>query len=173
MRTMRDPALLEFAGRSFIRSSVFPVAPGGHQVVTVTYEEVLAADGPRVDYLLPRSSSPHAAWVPWGVQVRIQGDAPVTSVYSPSHRVTTERLDERRVYVDAGDGEPGAPDTALGDFRLSYVATEAEAAMTFLSVPDEGVAGGWFLLLADLPSALLRSAPAEQPRDVTCVFLCL
>ncbi len=170
VRRMRDPALLEFAGRSFIRSSVFPVAPGGHQVVTVTYEEVLPADGPRVDYLLPRSSSPHAAWTPWDVQVRIQGDAPVTSVYSPSHRVTTERLDERRVYVDAGDAADGKPGAALGDLRLSYVATEAEAAMTFLSVPDEDVGGGWFLLLADLPSAMLRSATAELPRDVTLVL---
>ena len=34
----RDPALLEFAGFNLVRSSVFPVEPGGTQAVRLTYE---------------------------------------------------------------------------------------------------------------------------------------
>ena len=48
---VRDPALLEFAGYNLIRSSVFPVPPGGEQKVRITYEHLLAADGDRVDYV--------------------------------------------------------------------------------------------------------------------------
>src|SRR5687768_5105691 len=54
---LRDPALLEFAGYSLIRSNVFPIPAGGTQKVRIVYEHVLKADGNRVDYVLPRSES--------------------------------------------------------------------------------------------------------------------
>ena len=40
----RDPALLEFAGFNLVRSSVFPVEPGGTQAVRLTYEHMLTAE---------------------------------------------------------------------------------------------------------------------------------
>src|SRR5271163_3137894 len=46
----RDPALLEFAGFNLVRSSVFPVEPGGTQAVRMNYEHLLTATGDRVDY---------------------------------------------------------------------------------------------------------------------------
>src|SRR5918911_2243967 len=52
---LRDPALLEFAGYNLVRSSVFPVPARGEQRVMLVYENVLPADGGRVDYVLPRS----------------------------------------------------------------------------------------------------------------------
>ena len=61
---LRDPALLEFAGYSVIRSSVFPISAGGKQRVRITYEHVLKADGNRIDYVLPRSESFEASAIP-------------------------------------------------------------------------------------------------------------
>src|SRR5690606_13440062 len=53
--TVRDPALLEFAGYNLIRSSVFPISPGGTQTLRLSYENLLHAEGKRVDFVLPRS----------------------------------------------------------------------------------------------------------------------
>src|SRR6185503_21007860 len=64
----RDPALLEFIGHSLIRSSVFPVEPRAAQKVRITYEHLLAADGDRVDYALPRTESIDYH-VPWNITV--------------------------------------------------------------------------------------------------------
>ena len=52
---IKDPALLEFAGLNLIRSSVFPVDPNGTQKIRLIYEHLLTAEGPRVDYALPRT----------------------------------------------------------------------------------------------------------------------
>ena len=52
--TMKDPAILEFAGYNLIRSSLFPIEPYGTQKIRLTYEHILPADGHRVDYVLPR-----------------------------------------------------------------------------------------------------------------------
>ena len=81
---VKDPALLEFAGYNLIRSSVFPLDPNGTQKVRLTYESLLAADGNRVDYELPRSESVEYA-VPWTFSMKIKAKRPVATVYSPTH----------------------------------------------------------------------------------------
>src|SRR5882672_8303798 len=106
----RDPALLEFIGHSVVRSSVFPVEPGGAQKVRLTYEHVLPADGDRIDYALPRTESIDYH-VPWKVTARIKSKSPISTVYSPSHKLDTTRISRNqlvaRVAADATT-EPGA-----------------------------------------------------------------
>ena len=80
---MRDPALLEFIDYNLIRSSVFPVEPGNTQIVRLTYETILNADGNRVDYVLPRSDSLNYT-VPWNISVKIKSKRPISTVYSPA-----------------------------------------------------------------------------------------
>src|SRR5436190_7766417 len=75
----RDPALVEFIGYNVIRSSVFPVEARGTQRVRITYEHLLAADGDRVDYLLPRTESIDYR-VPWKVSVRIKSKTPIATM---------------------------------------------------------------------------------------------
>src|SRR5439155_10718314 len=86
----RDPALLEFAGFNLVRSSVFPVEPGGTQAVRLTYEHILPATGDRVDYALPRSESVEYA-VRWTIRVHVAAKVPIATVYSPSHRIRADR----------------------------------------------------------------------------------
>jgi len=87
---IKDPALLEFAGLNLIRSSVFPVPAGGRQRLRLTYEHVLAADGNRVDYALPRSES-LALRAPWHVSLDVRSKAPISMIYSPSHELVWSR----------------------------------------------------------------------------------
>ena len=83
MAKLKDPALLEFVGYNLIRSSVFPVQPGATQRVQLTYERLLARDGDRIDYALPRSESIEYS-VPWNISVELKSRQPISTVYSPS-----------------------------------------------------------------------------------------
>ena len=67
---MRDPAILEFAGLNLIRSSVFPVPANGKQILKIVYEQILEADGNRIDYVIPRSES-IAYNIPWKISMAI------------------------------------------------------------------------------------------------------
>jgi Ca-activated chloride channel family protein len=163
---VRDPGLLEFSGQGLIQSSVFPVPPGGTQTVRVTYEQVLARHGVRIDYVLPRSQLASYAGVPWKIGVRVQGDQPVTTIYSPSHETHTLRLKPNQVFVELTEE---ARRTA-GPFVLSYVLGDGkpgDVAGSVLSCPENGGPGGHFLLLC--------GAPAQDPkstvsREVTLVL---
>ncbi len=163
---LRDPALLEFLGYNLIRSSVFPVEPGGTQKARLTYEHLLPADGDRVDYVLPRSESLDYG-VPWKVTVRIKSKRPIATVYSPSHELETVRRSQNTVSVrltDHAGMDPGA-------FRLSYLLEGNGMTASLMAYPDSSGDGGYFLLLGGLPASL--SENHNRPgikREVTLVL---
>jgi Ca-activated chloride channel family protein len=161
----RDPALLEFAGYHLVRSSVFPIEPGGTQTVRLSYEQLLPADGDRIDYVLPRSESIEYT-VPWQVAVSITATAPITAVYSPSHPIRTERLGGERTRVQLAAEATSDP----GPFRLSFLRRRDGLSASVFAYPDPKVGGGYFLLLAGLPQADPEARSSAIRREVTLVI---
>jgi len=163
---LRDPALLEFVGYNLIRSSVFPVDARGTQKVRLTYENLLPAEGNRIDYVLPRTEALDYK-TPWKVAVRIKAKRPISTVYSPSHKLETKRVAENvvsgRIAADATT-EPGA-------FRLSYLLEQDGVSASLFAYPDPKVGGGYFLLLAGVPAAPAqgKDGPAIK-RELALVF---
>ena len=162
----RDPALLEFAGYSTIRSSVFPVPAQGTQKVRIVYEHVLAIDGDRVDYVLPRSESLVSAWTPWTIRAHVRTAKPIATVYSPSHELELSRssVTEVQALVE-GDAarEPGA-------FQLSFLLQGDGVNASFFAFPDESVGGGYFLLLGGLPVEVDREKLRDVRREIVLVI---
>jgi Ca-activated chloride channel family protein len=155
----RDPALLEFAGYNLVRSSLFPVPPAGAQRLRLVYEHLLPADGNRVDYVLPRSESLEHS-VAWKLSMRIQAKKAISTVYSPSHAISTVRVSDDTVTLDAGDKaamEPGA-------FRLSYLLADKGVTASLFAYPDPRSGGGYFLLLAGLPAKPEADRPGQRIR---------
>ena len=163
---LRDPALLEFAGYGLVRSSVFPVPAGGKQRVRLIYEQVLKADGNRVDYVLPRSESFEASATPWTVSVRITASSPISAVYSPSHQVTVEHSGNQQAVVRTTAGSKLDP----GAFRLSYLANANGLTASLLAYPDSRIGGGYFLLLAGVPADAQPRGGSAMKREVTLVI---
>ena len=162
---LRDPALLEFAGYSLIRSNVFPIPSGGKQRVRIVYEHVLKADGNRIDYVLPRSESFEASTIPWSISLRISAAAAISGVYSPSHQVTVEHTGNQHALVRTVGNQQLDP----GPFRLSYLANSKSVTASLLAYPDTRVGGGYFLLLAGVPADLQRTESAIK-REVSLVL---
>ena len=160
----RDPALLEWAGWNLIRSSVFPVPPGGVQRVQVTFEQLLEPVGDRIDYVLPRSDLQRAgsAAPNWSIEFNVTSAAPLAAIYSPTHELRTLHRDERSARLVAPDR--GA--AATGSLRLSLVRGGALNA-SVIAYPDPAIGGGHFLLLAAAP----QNAAAETlSRDLVLVL---
>ena len=162
---LRDPALLEFAGYNLVRSSVFPVPALGKQRVRLVYEHVLAADGNRVDYVLPRSESFEAAATPWKITIQIRSKTPLATVYSPSHQIDVERSAPEQALVRVEGGTKLDP----GAFRLSYLAQGNGLTGSLIAYPDARIGGGYFLLLAGIPPGAPATMPAIK-REVTLVL---
>ena len=163
---IRDPALVEFVGYNLIRSSVFPVEARGKQKIRLTYENLLEVDGNRVDYVLPRTESLKYA-VPWKVTANIRAKRPISTVYSPSHKLDIKRVSDKKVSVEINVDAAKEP----GPFRLSYLLQENGVTASMFAYPDKKVGGGYFLLLAGLPAEPpdTDDTPAVK-REVTLVI---
>ena len=173
---IKDPALLEFAGYNLVRSSVFPVEANGTQKVRLTYEHILPIDGNRIDYILPRSEMLDYK-VPWKVSVKIKSARPIATVYSPSHKIITTKLDLRSAH---NVSFPGAITMTVkiaeedqknpGSFRFSILMQENDVTATMLCYPDPKVGGGYFLLLGGLPPELAKKNQDAIQREITLVI---
>lgn len=162
---LRDPGLLEFAGYNLVRSSVFPVPAQGKQRVRLVYEHVLAADGNRVDYVLPRSESFEATATPWKITVQVRSKTPLATVYSPSHQIGVERSAPEQALVRVEGGTKLEP----GPFRLSYLTEGNGLTGSLMAYPDARIGGGYFLLLAGVPPGAQATRTAIK-REVTLVL---
>jgi len=167
VRRTRDPGLVEFVGLNLIRSSVFPVPANGTQKMELVYEQVLPADGSRVDYVLPRSESLERSGVKWSMGATIRSSRAIGAVYSPSHDLATERLGDGSVRVTVPSTSAADP----GAFRLSYVLADSEGlSASLIAYPDPKLGeggGGYFMLLLGVPADAER---ARIKREVTLVI---
>jgi Ca-activated chloride channel family protein len=158
----KDPALLEFVGTGALKSSVFPVTAGGTQRVRITWEQLLKADGPRLDYVLPRTEALEYH-VPWTLQATVKSSGPVGAIYSPSHDIATEQTGGlTKVTL-----RPGA-ERQPGSIRFSILRQEAGMSAALTACPDEKGGGGYFLLLIAPPGK--RADVAPMKRELTLVL---
>ena len=61
VRKLKDPALLEYAGRDVFKVRIFPIEPNSKKRITLSYTELLKADNGLVSYLLPLSTEKFSA----------------------------------------------------------------------------------------------------------------
>ncbi|MDP1590336.1 MAG: VIT and VWA domain-containing protein [Prosthecobacter sp.] len=157
----RDPALLEFVGHAVVKSSVFPVPANGTQKVRVTYEQLLEADGARLDYVLPRSEAVEYS-VPWKLSMRVKSTSRIASVYSPSHEIAVKQSNGNEASLTCETKDPGA-------FRVSLLReTKDEMTASLLAYPDPKIGGGYFLVMIAPPKPKADAAPIK--REVTLVI---
>ncbi len=158
----RDPALLEFVGFGLVRSSVFPVAAGASQNVSLTYEQVLPRDGERMDFVLPRTASLEGSATKWTLSGRIKSEKAIATVYSPSHELRTTRVSEKELRFEL----PEAAATQPGALRISALMEKGGAdgglATSILAYPDAQGHGGYFLLLGGV--APVKETPGSESR---------
>jgi Ca-activated chloride channel family protein len=162
VREMRDPALLEYIDQGAVRARIFPIPPGGERRVELEYTQTLAAENGLVGYRYPLNTEKFSTQPleRVSIHVDVRSSVPIRAMYSPSHPVAQDRLDENHIAV-------GYEDTRIrpdADFVLYYSLGE-EQAFHLLSYRDPGDPAdpdGFFaLLLAPRPDVDVRGVPKD------------
>lgn len=167
VRSLRDPALLEYAGQGAVRASIFPIQPGEVRRIELEYSQALSAENGLVRYIYPLNTEKFSA-APLqdvSISVAVTANSPVRAVYSPTHPVDVIRQGETR--FTAGYEEKNVlPDK---DFALYYSAGESEAfhLLTWRDPSDKEDPDGFFLaMLAPRPDVRQE----EVAKDVLIVL---
>jgi Ca-activated chloride channel family protein len=165
VRKMRDPALLEYAGRDVFKARIFPIEPLGRKQVKITYTELLKSDAGSLTYTYPLgtekfSSQPIKSL---SIKVEIKSNEPLASIYSPSHKVEIKRDGTNQATLGY-ESKDEKPDT---DFQLVITHEKRDVGLHMMSYKTDGDEG-YFLLLA-APSVDTKDAK-PAPKDVVFVL---
>ncbi|MCE5207702.1 MAG: VWA domain-containing protein [Chloroflexi bacterium] len=147
VRQMRDPALLEYAGRGALQASIFPIQPADERRIELEYTQALTADNGLIRYTYPLGTEKFSSQPLESVKVSvdIRSKQPIRAVYSPTHTVDIVRQDENRVKAGYED-EDVTPDK---DFALYYSTGESQALhlLTYRDPDDKLDPDGFFMLM--------------------------
>ena len=163
VRQMKDPALLEYAGRDLFKVRIFPLEPRATRVITLSYTEILKADNGLTCYRLPlRIAGQDSALIQqFSLKIRVETDSPLTTLYSPTHSVDIKRHGEARAEMTLR-AEPFQPDS---DFDFYFGSRDGRVGLNLLT-HRTGSGDGYFVLLAS-PGP---SRGKAMPKDVVFVL---
>ncbi len=144
VRRMRDPGLLEYAGRGLFQARVYPIPARGEKRVRISYAQVLKAEKGLVKYVYPLNTEKFSRdpLRDVSVAVRLKAGSPILNVYSPTHRVSVRHEGEGEARIGYEDKDV-RPDK---DFVLYYSLSRDDVGLSWLGY--RGGDGGYFLLLA-------------------------
>lgn len=165
VRTMKDPALLEYADRNLFTLKVYPLPAHGTRRVELTYTETLAADFGMISYRYPLNTEKFSS-APIddvSVDVTISSSSPIRSVYCPSHDADIVRKGDDEVIVSFEDSQV-LPDK---DF-LVYYSTGGGALDASILTYRERRKNGYFLLIVTPETETEHTQ--RLPKDVTFVL---
>src|SRR3954453_3963688 len=158
VRKVRDPALLEYAGRDLFKVRIFPIEPRSRKPIKICYTELLRSDAGTVTYLYPLSTEKFSARPIKNLSMKIElkNAEPLASIYSPSHKVEIKRDGANRAVIGY-ERKDEKPDT---DFQLVYSSDTRDVGLRLLTYkPDAD--DGYFLLLA-APTLSNETKPAAK-----------
>ncbi len=166
VRKLRDPALLEYAGRDVFKMRVFPIEPNSAKRITLSYAQVLPSESGLISYIYPLNTEKFSAKPIKNVSVNVelQSQRPLKTIYSPSHAVEIKRDGPNRATIayETADALPNS------DFALYFAPEKDEVGMNLLTCKPAGEDDGFFLLLAS-PGAETKTTEIV-PKDVAFVL---
>ncbi|MDR1546343.1 MAG: VIT and VWA domain-containing protein, partial [Deltaproteobacteria bacterium] len=143
---MRDPALLEYAGRDLYRARIFPIPPGRASTLTLSAELLVPKNDGRLDFIWPLAGPLTQGRTPerQSVVVNLRGRK-IGGVYTPlsEAKVTALSPEAARVELTA-DHAP-----ALPAFQLHWREDSGKMGGLVLSHKPEQGEDGFFLFLAE------------------------
>ncbi len=165
VRKLRDPALLEYAGRDTFKVRIFPIEANKGKRVKLSYSQVLTSDGGLVSYVYPLNTEKFSSKPIKSVSVKVELDSakPIKTIYSPSHSVEIKRDGPRRATAsyEASDVKP---DT---DFALYFAPEKDDVGLNLITSKTDGE-DGYFMLFASPGVDTKSEKPA--PKDVAFVL---
>ncbi len=165
VRKMRDPALLEYAGRGAFRVRIYPIEPRSRKRITISYTQLLRSDSGLVEYTYPLNTEKFSSAPVSDVSVKVElnGKDALKSVYCPSHDAEIRRDGERRAVV-GWEARDVRPDT---DFVVVFSRKSSPIGIDMMANRGPG-SDGYFMLLAS--PGLETDETAIAPKDVCFVL---
>ncbi|MBI2920665.1 MAG: VWA domain-containing protein [Planctomycetes bacterium] len=165
VRSMQDPALLEYVGQKMFKLRVFPILPNEEKRVKLAYSETIKADGGLCIYRYPLNTEKFSSkpLEECRVSVKVKSNVPLKSLMSPTHPVDVARKSdfEGTAVFEATNATPDK------DFLLYFTQQDGDFGMNLVAQRGAGE-DGYFMLLV---SPRAEATDAEVVKRDVCFVL--
>lgn len=162
---LKDPALLEFAGRDLYKARIFPIEPHSRKRISISYTHIIKSDSGLFGYILPLSTEKYspAPVKQFELNLTVKSSLPIKTIYSPTHKVDIKRDGKSKVNISylAGNFVPE------NDFQLYFSDEESDFDLKLLTHKRENEDG--FFLLFVTPDIEVRRNKL-LPKDIVFVL---
>ena len=140
-----NKAILEHIGTRAFVVEVLGIPASGERRIQFEYSQIVSADNDLAKYTYPLSLAKSASGLIRNlhVEMEIESENELRTVYSPSHEVTIDRKDDRHVRISY-EGTDVDPDD---DFLCYYSVSDDNFGITLLTHRADEKEDGYFMLL--------------------------
>ncbi len=158
IRTVRDPALLEYANNGLFKARIFPILPKSERKIELSYAQLLEKDADTYTFTLPIRQIGQGSIDSYHLEIELETEAPLANIYSPSHEIDITRQGNKKAKIsfEAKNLE------ADKDFVLYYSLSEKEIPATFLTFRPRTDRDGYFMLLASPRFEVRKKRPVAK-----------
>jgi Ca-activated chloride channel family protein len=144
VRSRKDPGLLEYLGEDLFQARVFPIPANGDQRVEITYQQQLPVESGLAEYRYPLQALAGSPPQELTIDVTVNSQVPLRSVYSPSHSVAVKREGDHSARATFEQTRYSAE----ADFALFIAVSEKDFGLNLLCSRKPGEEGYFVLMLA-------------------------
>lgn len=169
VRRVEDPGLVEYMDGKLFRASIFPIPPKGTQKLELKFGQVLKPRGDVYQYKYPLSAGSQYVTAKtaadFTLTANINSAIPITTVYSPTHTIGTQRKSDGKVLVGTEEMH-----VALDrDFELFLGYSKKDIGVSLMTYDIDGDGGdhGYFMMAL----APRFEAPAHDEIGQTFTFV--
>jgi Ca-activated chloride channel family protein len=165
VRSMRDPALLEYSQQGVFKVRIFPIEPHKQKKVIISYREILHQDNGITEYLYPLNTEKFSAkpLKKVSIRVNIQSKHELGTIQCPTHDIDLVRKGPDHALLSF-EKDHIKPDI---DFKLYFDHRDQDIGLSLLSYKKSSEDGFFFLTVTP---ALNINGNEIQPKDITFVL---
>ncbi|HGY55636.1 MAG TPA: VWA domain-containing protein [Caldithrix abyssi] len=143
VRSMRDPALLEYSRQNLFKARIFPIEPQKERKIELSYVQTLTFDNDTYRFTVPLRQSGQGKIERFQLKIELQSDQPIAQVYSPSHRIQVDRQDRKHFTITVDEVNLAGDK----DFILYYSLVKNEVNASLITFRPRTDRDGYFLLM--------------------------
>lgn len=145
VRSMQDPALLEYVGTRAFQARVFPIPPNGERRIQLEYSQVISVDSGLAKYTYPLRTDKytHQPVGSLAVSIDLKSKHALKTIYSPSHEIAVNRKNDHRAKVSY----EGTNVHVKRDFTCYYSLSDKDFGIDLITHRDDTDEDGFFMLL--------------------------
>jgi Ca-activated chloride channel family protein len=174
VRTLRDPAILEFVGRDVVQAHIFPIDANGKVDIEMKYSQPLRVENNSFRFDLPLRLPLGGVAKNSSVDIEIQSNQGIRAIYSPTHQIKTSQSGnhakvsgEWQNQGSTSEKSTFADDSSSRDFVLYYTTSNKRVGINLITSQTQNEDGYFMMLLAPDPDL---SAHEIATKDVVFVF---